>query len=58
MLSSPRLGLTGHHCTVTAAGTSLSRCVAGVRDMLLSELKALFSADCDALIDFHGAMYR
>lgn len=40
--------LPAAHCIVAA----------GVRDMLLSELKALFSADCDALIDFHGAMYR
>jgi len=29
-----------------------------VRDMLLSELKALFTADCEALIEFHGATYR
>jgi len=30
----------------------------GVRDMLLQELKALFTADCEALISFHGATYR
>lgn len=30
----------------------------GLRDMLLTELNALFHSDCDALINFYGATYR
>lgn len=29
-----------------------------MRDMLLSELRALFHSDCEALISFYGATYR
>lgn len=29
-----------------------------IRDMLLTELTALFKSDCEALIDFHGATVR
>lgn len=29
-----------------------------MRDMLLTELRALFSSDCECLVDFYGATYR
>ena len=30
----------------------------GIREMLMKELEALFNADCECLVRFHGATYR